>query len=272
MLFHKSLHAIIPFALVTLSSLQCLPQTYAQNLRQENTRILESTEQEQPGDEFDFYVLSMSYQPEFCYQNKHKNFPGCENPRDFWRQSLTLHGLWPEDDDGSWPSNCSTEQFDPKTIDDLGPDRFAQLWPNVKASEEEHSDAHYGFWKHEWEKHGTCTGLTQDEYFDTALKHFFPTPPFVHDNYGLEVSKVDLLNEYRGDVDGYLGNVVLVCSGGKYLSEVRICVAKYKDGTGAQRIRCTAQVEKEANCPRKIVIPKFYIDEENEAEVDLKIE
>jgi ribonuclease I len=38
----------------------------------------------------------MSYQPEFCYQHRHEKFQGCENPIDFWKESLTLHGLWPQ--------------------------------------------------------------------------------------------------------------------------------------------------------------------------------
>ena len=45
---------------------------------------------------FDFYVLSMSYQPEFCYQHRRESFPGCEAPNEFWKGSLTMHGLWPE--------------------------------------------------------------------------------------------------------------------------------------------------------------------------------
>ena len=45
---------------------------------------------------FDLYVFSMSYQPEFCYQNRNRSYNGCENPIDFWRGSLTIHGLWPE--------------------------------------------------------------------------------------------------------------------------------------------------------------------------------
>jgi ribonuclease I len=45
---------------------------------------------------FDFYVLSMSYQPQFCYQNRFKKYHGCEHPLEFWKGSLTLHGLWPE--------------------------------------------------------------------------------------------------------------------------------------------------------------------------------
>jgi ribonuclease I len=47
-------------------------------------------------DQFDFYVLSMSYQPEFCYQHRRESFPGCEHPNGFWKESLTMHGLWPQ--------------------------------------------------------------------------------------------------------------------------------------------------------------------------------
>ena len=49
-----------------------------------------------PPPSFDFYVLSMSYQPEFCYQHRHESFPGCESPNEFWKGSLTIHGLWPQ--------------------------------------------------------------------------------------------------------------------------------------------------------------------------------
>lgn len=45
---------------------------------------------------FDFYVLSMSYQPQFCYQHRSQGYAGCEDPDDFWRGNLTIHGLWPQ--------------------------------------------------------------------------------------------------------------------------------------------------------------------------------
>lgn len=224
--------------------------------------------------DFDFYVLSMSFQPEFCHMHKHDEFPGCESPDDFWRNSLTLHGLWPEDNDGSWPSTCTKEKFDPQVVSDLGSDRFFRLWPNVKASH--HSKSYYSFWEHEWTKHGTCTGMSQDDYFDTVLKHFLPTPSFVGENYGMEVSASDLLSKYR-ELDKYsdssedFGDVILVCSGGKYLSEVRVCVAKNKDGSGSQRIKCIDQVNDESNCANDIVIPKFYVDEVGDATIDLKV-
>lgn len=223
--------------------------------------------------DFDFYVLSMSFQPEFCHQHRFEHFPGCERPLDFWRGSLTLHGLWPEDYDGTWPSSCTKEKFDPNTVNDLGPERFDRLWPNVKASEQNHGerggggDSWYSFWEHEWTKHGTCTGLTQDEYFDTALKHFLPTPQIVREYYGkrIAVKRDELLEAYKNDIgrsnaDEDYGDVVLVCAGGKYLSEVRTCVGKNKDGSGSRRMKCIPQVQQESNCGKEIFIAKFYVD------------
>lgn len=43
---------------------------------------------------FDFYVYSMSYQPEFCRENN-KKFDGCRAFNESWEGQLTIHGLWP---------------------------------------------------------------------------------------------------------------------------------------------------------------------------------
>jgi len=40
---------------------------------------------------FDFYVFSMSFQPEFCYEHKRDDFDGCRHPNEEWRGSLTIH-------------------------------------------------------------------------------------------------------------------------------------------------------------------------------------
>jgi len=257
---HLSLASI---ALAAVANLTYLPQVNAnahQNLRQ--TKNVNSSNAEENTQAFDFFVLSMSFQPEFCHAHKRDGYAGCEDPQEFWRGSLTLHGLWPENNDGSWPSTCTNEKFNPKTVSDLGPDRFDKLWPNVKSSES--SRDHTSFWDHEWTKHGTCTGLAQDDYFDTAMKHFLPTPTIVRDNYGAAVATSDLIAAYRADLADEYGDVVLVCSGGRYLSEVRVCVAKNKDGSGSHRIECIPQVAGEGNCGSEITIAKFYIDEEDE--------
>jgi ribonuclease T2 len=211
---------------------------------------------------FDFYVLSMSYQPEFCYQHRHDGFDGCEDPMDFWKGSLTLHGLWPERNDGTYPSSCSTEKFNHQTVNDIGRTRFDTYWPNVKASSSPSSNAYYSFWEHEWTKHGTCSGLTQDAYFNSTLNHFLETPTIVRENYGSTISKTDLMDAYGGDV-------VLVCSAGKFLSEVRTCVGKNsKDGTASKSIDCIPEVEQEGSCGDEIKIAKFYSDTNGDDEED----
>lgn len=216
--------------------------------------------------DFDFYVLSMSYQPEFCFQSLNKSYVGCEHPNDFWRGSLTMHGLWPQYKDG-YPCTCSNEQFNQQTITDLGQNLFDSLWPNVKAS---FTDQDYtGFWQHEWSKHGTCSGLVQNSYFRTAFEGFLPTPTIVRSNYGSNVNKTDLLNAYNNDA-------VLVCVGSrfhhqkrKYLSEVRICLRKNPiddEEFVLQQFKCPPSVTNEGNCMDTISISKFYIDDFGEVE------
>lgn len=230
-------------------------------------------------DQFGFYVLSMSYQPEFCYQHRRESFPGCEHPNAFWKESLTMHGLWPQNQDGSWPSSCTNEKFDPEIVTEIGANTFELLWPNVKSlppfSSFENSD-YTGFWAHEWSKHGTCSGLDQKAYFETALNHFLKTPSILSDNYGGVLSKEDLEEAYgtsafsdnlgemfdkenRLDIQAGERDAVLVCSG-SYLSEVRICVGRSADGMGSARIPCIQEVVQEGNCGDVIHISKFYSD------------
>jgi ribonuclease T2 len=213
-----------------------------------------------PG-QFDFFVLSMSFQPEFCYQHRYEEWAGCENPNDLWRGSLTIHGLWPQFDDGKWPCECSDEEFNPQTLADLGEDKFNIHWPNVKAAKGK--PGYTGFWEHEWHKHGSCTGLSQDEYFQSALNHFLLTPDTVGRHYGSSVSKSEITGAYSNNsgVGGDDENdVVLICVDNTYLSEVRVCVDRNKDGTGSRRIPCPASVISEGNCGDTIRITKFYID------------
>jgi ribonuclease T2 len=82
---------------------------------------------------------------------------------------MTLHGLWPDYGDGSYPTLCSKEAFDyDKVVAAVGLDDLEERWPNVQQAE---SSASYdNFWVHEWTKHGTCTGLSQTDYFETGLK------------------------------------------------------------------------------------------------------
>jgi len=196
---------------------------------------------------FDFYVYSMSYQPEFCQANNEK-FAGCHNPKEAWEGQLTIHGLWPNRYDGSWPSDCSDESFDLSLLKDVADD-LEQNWPNVKSPAA--SSGHTSFWSHEWSKHGTCSGLTQQDYFMTALDLLLRTPSIVKENYGSVVSREDL-------EEGYLGSdmSVFVCKRG-YLSEVRVCLEKMEDGSPGERVSCPETLLKADSCGNEIDIASF---------------
>mmetsp|Transcript_16046 Transcript_16046/g.33659 ORF Transcript_16046/g.33659 Transcript_16046/m.33659 type:complete len:292 (-) Transcript_16046:192-1067(-) len=208
----------------------------------------------EPGEKdasFDMYIYSMTYQPEFCRENSSNSFAGCKKPNEEWEGQLTIHGLWPERNDGSWPATCTNEPLDTNLISsdtDLN-SKLEEKWPNVKTSES--SPSHTEFWAHEWSKHGTCSGLNQHDYFSAALDLLLPTPPLVKSGYGSVVNRDELIKEYGGP-----SMAIVVCKAG-FLSEVRVCFGKEEGGKPADRMECPGVVLNEGTCGEKIKIASF---------------
>ena len=64
----------------------------------------------------------------------------------------TIHGIWPTQNHKIGPLFCNrTDKFDVKKIEGLLPE-LRSKWTDVRAG----GGDEYNFWKHEWEKHGTC--------------------------------------------------------------------------------------------------------------------
>lgn len=62
-----------------------------------------------------------------------------------------MHGLWPTKTGKEGPAFCpSAIHFDPDALDPII-DELNMYWVNVEANTKPNS-----FWKHEWDKHGTC--------------------------------------------------------------------------------------------------------------------
>ena len=78
----------------------------------------------------------------------------------------SIHGLWPHYSQTEYPSYCKKVDFDINKLDPIIED-LNNYWYSSK----EKNDL---FWKHEWEKHGSCMFTNMDEldYFKTALKLF----------------------------------------------------------------------------------------------------
>ena len=103
-------------------------------------------EGERAGD-FDYYVLALSWTPTWCaLEGDDRNSPQCDAGQG---HGFTLHGLWPQYEDG-WPSFCPTAARPPSRaetgamVDIMGSSGLA--W-------------------HQWRKHGSCTGLSAQDYF-----------------------------------------------------------------------------------------------------------
>ena len=86
--------------------------------------------------------------PESSCRQMNRTHHRCHEPERL--HGWTIHGLWPNRNDGSWPQYCSEEKFDPKPIKDLV-DEMSYVWPNLMEDR-----PFYDFWTHEYEKHGTC--------------------------------------------------------------------------------------------------------------------
>ena len=80
---------------------------------------------------------------------------------------FSIHGLWPDYSDGTYPSFCHKVTFN---IDKLKPIECDLI--NYWELPEHHKKLETSFWKHEWLKHGSCMYKEMDEleYFKKALE------------------------------------------------------------------------------------------------------
>jgi len=101
---------------------------------------------------FDYYLLTLSWAPEFCATNpQSKSSAECDPKK---HMGLVVHGLWPQYDNGKWPQDCaSTPPVSSATVNHMMP-----IMPGSSLIQ------------HEWAKHGTCSGLTVDQYFAAIEK------------------------------------------------------------------------------------------------------
>lgn len=108
-----------------------------------NMAIANDTDPPSPG-EFSHYVLALQWPISICRQ---ANGRLCKTPIP---RRFILKGLWPTRRNGESLVYCISRDLISKSLTDYG-------------------DANVNLWAREWTKHGTCSGLTQAEYFQTAV-------------------------------------------------------------------------------------------------------
>lgn len=194
-----------------------------------------SAGQGKPG-EFDSYVLSMSWQPAFCAQRPAKTECLSLTPGSYGAKKLVLHGLWPNKvgdlrySYGFCGVDTNVRKLDrtrrwcempePALSTDTK-NKLVVVMPGVSSCLE----------RHEWYRHGTCSGLSPDDYFLKA--YTFATElansnfgKLIATNAGKSVSVDSLLTLFERDFGpGSRKAVELLCDnerGLSQLSEVRL--------------------------------------------------
>lgn len=156
-----------------------------------------------PGN-FDLYLLNLSWSPEFCAT--HGGRPECAEHLGF-----VLHGLWPQNFAGSYPEHCS---------DAPGPDepsKFRDLYPDA------------GLLRHEWQTHGTCSGLAPEPYFETA-RRAFQAVRIPNEISGLSrpaaMPPDAILGLFAKANPGLPRESLALSCGNNYLTAVEVCLSK----------------------------------------------
>ena len=166
---------------------------------------------------FDYYVMSLSWSPSYCAGARDPgNDPQC-SARGGRPYSFVLHGVWPQFEKG-WPQDCQSPDrgFVPRQV----ANRMLDIMPSDKLV------------FHEYRKHGTCSGLGIDGYFDMARSLYnkvkIPARYAAVTDPRTFVSTPELLADFLAANPGMKADGIAVqCGGpGPRLQEIRICFDK----------------------------------------------
>lgn len=169
--------------------------------------------EDEPG-QFDFYVLSLSWSPSFCAAAAERGRgrpPALQcGSRPF---SFVVHGLWPQYERG-FPENC---QVPAPRLDHRIVDSMLDLMPAPRLV------------YNEWDKHGTCSGLSARDYFATLRKARSAVKipaDYVRLEKPLSVSPDAVEDAFVKANPGLAkGDLAIECDR-RRLTEVRVCLSK----------------------------------------------
>jgi ribonuclease T2 len=163
----------------------------------------------QPG-KFDYYLLTLSWSPEHCAKAKNDKRQ-CGGGKQY---GFVVHGLWPQYNKG-YPDSCSTTPAVPKAV----VQEMLPIMPSEKLIQ------------HEWEKHGTCSGVKVGDYFG-LIKSTFQTikipDAFTNPSRQVNTSAADIRKQFLASNPNL--QMAVACKG-KYLQEVRLCFDKEMHST-----------------------------------------
>lgn len=212
--------------------------------------------------EFDYFKLSLQWPGTICASTRYccaSN--GCCRSEPL--QTFTIHGLWPDYDDGTWPACCRRTQFEMDKILPLK-ETLDKYWPSLFCSSSSTCFSGKGpFWAHEWEKHGTCSApVVQDElqYFTTALDLYFKynvtemlSSGGIQISNGKEYALSDVIDTIK---HAFGGSPQIVCKRGS-VEELRLCFDKELKPRDCLTTLTNGIVSRRKHCPQYITLPTY---------------
>jgi ribonuclease T2 len=176
--------------------------------------------------EFDYYVLSLSWQPSWCEaEGRARGAAECRGGSG--GRGFVLHGLWPQHEEG-WPSYCRSLHREATRAQ-------TAAMADVMGSA--------GLAWHQWKKHGRCSGLSAEDYFRLS-RHAWErvARPEVLRELDRAVSlPAEVVEEAFLEADPSLDpdGVTVTCRDGR-VQEVRICLTR-----SLEPRRCGADVRRD---------------------------
>jgi len=184
--------------------------------------------QNEPG-KFDFYVLALSWSPSFCEASAERAPDRAPDQQCSGRPfSFVVHGLWPQYERG-FPSFC---QVPAPRLDRAIVGGMLDLMPSPRLI------------FHEWDRHGTCSGLSPPAYFETVRKAraVVKIPPdYLALDKPITVTPDDVADAFVKANSGLTRASLAVACDSKRLEEVRICLGKdfsFRDCAEVTRRAC----------------------------------
>ena len=173
--------------------------------------------------QFNYFLLSLAWSPSYCLIHQEDR---AQCSRGF---GFVLHGLWPQNADGGYPEDCARSAPLPAAAAARG----QTLFPSPQLMQ------------HEWQRHGTCTGMDALGYFNTAdraLAIVKIPPTFEAPRVGRSMRAAEVVAAFRAANAALPTNGLVVACKRDELSEVRVCLSKE-----LAPIACGREVRN--NCP-----------------------
>lgn len=184
--------------------------------------------QNEPG-KFDYYVLALSWSPSYCEASQERMPDRPPDQQCTGRPfAFVVHGLWPQYERG-FPSYCKVPapRLDRNIVSSA-----LDLMPSPRLV------------FHEWDRHGTCSGLSPHAYFETVRKARaavkIPDDYFELDK-PLMVTPADVAEAFVKANPGLThANLAIACDK-KRFTEIRICMTRefsFRDCSDVSKRAC----------------------------------